>query len=209
MTRGLIVLAIVGAVAIGSGASTSLPYYDSSELTPRWHDVDHRVAPFEMTTQTGDALRSTDLGGRVYIASFIYTRCGLICPTLVANLRRAESAIADKRLLILSFTVTPDTDSPAVLADFGRERSIDPAGWKLLTGPKDTIYRLARDSYFADDARLAETGPNDFLHTEKLVLVDGAGKLRGVYNGTQPADIEHLVTDAKVLLKSGSGVISR
>lgn len=42
-----------------------------------------------------------------------------------------------------------------------------------------------RGSYYADDTRLAASGA--FLRTEKVLLVDGAGRLRGVYNGTWPS----------------------
>ena len=178
-----------------------LPFYDSAELTPRWHTVEHRVAPFALTDQTGKTFDSTSVAGRVYVASFIYTRCSLVCPRLVGSLKTVEAAVQDPRLRILSFSVTPDHDPPEVLTAFARERQIDTGRWTLLTGPQSTIYGLARQSYFADDARLIEPGgAGDFLHTEKLVLVDGEGRLRGVYNGTQKFDIEHLIGDIKVLL---------
>jgi len=182
---------------------SDLPYYDSPDLTPRWHDVSHTVAPFAMTTQAGESLSSRDLEGRVYVASFIYTRCSVVCPRLVTSLREVDSAIPDPRLVVLSFSVTPDQDPPSVLAEFGRERRIDSARWKLLTGDKRAIYDLAHSSFFADDERLTGTGAeNEFLHTEKLVLVDGAGKVRGVYNGSQRFDVEHLIEDIGRLLGS-------
>jgi protein SCO1/2 len=34
-----------------------------------------------------------------------------------------------------------------------------------------------------------------FLHTEKVLLVDRSGRLRGVYNGTLPFDIDRLLGD--------------
>ncbi len=37
------------------------------------------------------------------------------------------------------------------------------------------------------------------LHTEKLVLVDGSGHLRGVYNGTQPFAVDQLISDLRQL----------
>jgi protein SCO1 len=208
MRRTLTIAAVLligglGAVVMRARPSEPvLPYYDSPELTPRWHDVSHRVAPFTMTTQTGEVLKSDDLAGRIYVASFIYTRCSVVCPGLIRSLRQVEAAISDARLTLLSFSVTPDQDSPAVLAEFGRDRRIDPQRWKLLTGAQGDIYRLAHSSFFADDERLTGTGnENEFLHTEKLVLVDGVGKVRGVYNGSQRFDVEHLIDDARKLLR--------
>lgn len=177
-----------------------VPFYESRDFTPRWRPVAHRVADFRMTTQTGKTVTNRDLAGRPYIASFIYTRCAAVCPLLVRQLSRLQEAtrgMPDVR--IVSFTVTPDTDSPEALAAFGRDRGIDPGRWWLLTGKAQDIYELARRSYFADDDRA-----EDFLHTEKVVLVDGGGHLRGVYNGTQAFQIDQLATDIAQLRKESA-----
>lgn len=194
---------------VGPGCTTApqpgrdLPFYDSPDFTPRWtRAVSHRIAPFALTTQTGDTLRDTDLQGRVHVASFLFTRCTDVCPRMVQQLSKVQTAIGqadDVRLV--SYSVTPDLDTPAVLATFGRQHGIDPARWALLTGPAGAIYDLARTSYFADDPRPvpSTSGAPQFLHTEKVLLVDGEGHLRGVYNGTLPFDIEKLLTDLATL----------
>ena len=173
-----------------------LPYYDEPTFRPSWSPVSHRVASFELTTQTGATISDVGLRGKPYVASFIYTQCAAVCPILVRQLTRVHAALGgDAR--IVSFSVTPDTDTPAALARFGQERGIDARSWSLVTGSKQTIYALARESYFADDDR-AGTSPDDvtaFLHTEKLVLVDGNGRLRGIYNGTQPHAVDQLIAD--------------
>jgi len=84
------------------------------------------------------------------------------------------------------------------LAAFGRDRGIDAARWWLVTGDAKEIAGLARDSYFADDRRLANA--DAVLHTEKVLLVDASGHLRGVYNGTLPYDITRLIRDIRLLL---------
>jgi len=201
------VLALTALVAAsGSGGASarpeSLPYYEARTFTPNWSGTAHRVAPFRLRTQTGAVLTNDDLAGKIHVASFIYTRCSAICPTLVANLRRVSLAITDPRLVFVSYSVTPDLDTPEVLADFGREHRIDADRWKLVTGDARQIYALARDSYFASDERLRETlsTSDAFLHTEQVVLVDGSGRIRGVYNGTQPFEMTHLTSDIKSLL---------
>jgi protein SCO1 len=57
--------------------------------------------------------------------------------------------------------------------------------------------RLARGSYFADDDRRQAS------HTEKALLVDRRGRLRGVYNATLPHEIDKLLIDLDALLRSG------
>lgn len=202
-TRAVAAAAVTGAPGVqvaGTQGRASLPYYADASFTPRWSPVAHRVAPFQLTTQTGDAISSAGLSGHPYVASFIYTQCAAVCPILVQHLARVQSA-APSGTRLVSFTVTPETDTPAVLAAFGRERGIDARTWSLVTGDKRAIYTLARTSYFADDSRVGGTSADAtaFLHTEKLLLVDGAGRLRGVYNGTQPHAIDQLISDLREL----------
>jgi len=206
---GLIAVIVVGFSLSGAAAVSrwrqgreSLPYYGSADRLPHWSPTAHQIGAFSLTTQTGATLTDRDLAGQVYVASFIYTRCSMLCPTLVRSLAQVQERVRDPRFLVLSFSVTPDLDTPAVLATFGREHRIDPGRWKLLTGQAHTIRALARDSFFASDERLRTTlgGSDAFLHTEALVLVDATGRIRGLYNGTQRADLDHLVQDAGVLL---------
>jgi len=193
---------VVVAIIVWSQRAAALPYYDTADFAPNWSPVAHRVGAFQLTDQRGRPFTDRDVAGRVYVASFIYTRCALVCPVLVKNLRKVQDAAVGA--MVVSFSVTPDIDTPDVLGAFGTERGIDADRWRLVTGDKKTIYGLARDSYFADDERVREAvdQPDAFLHTEKLVLVDQQGRLRGVYDGTLPREIELLIADAKALLKT-------
>lgn len=185
-------------------ATPVLPYYDSPDLTPRWaRSVDHRIAEFSLTTQTGARLTRADLLGRVHVATFIYTHCAGICPAMVTQLSKVQAAIGGRSdALLVSFSVTPNVDTPETLAAFGNDRHINSASWKLVTGNAEQIYSLARQSYFADDGRLDASIPaaEQFLHTEKALLVDRDGRLRGVYNATLPHEIDKLIVDLNALL---------
>lgn len=181
----------------------ALPFYGDASFAARWAPVAHRVAPFTLVTQTGGVISDATLAGRPYVASFVYTQCAGVCPILVSQLARVRAGATDTR--IVSFSVTPDTDTPATLAAFGAERGIDPRHWSLVTGDKKTIYTLARTSYFADDSRVGAAVDDEtaFLHSEKLLLVDADGRLRGVYNGTQPHAVDQLIADLTALAQSG------
>lgn len=190
-------LAVVCSLAV-TRSQTALPYYDAADFTPRWTKVAHHVGKFRLTTQTGADVTSADLAGRIHVASFIFTTCPTICPTLVQHLRRVQDAIAAAPdVLLVSYSVTPAIDTPARLAEFGRERGIDPSRWLLVTGDARQIADLSRASYFADDRRLDEKA--GMLHTEKLLLVDREGHLRGVYNGTIPFEVSRLIEDVQAL----------
>jgi protein SCO1 len=179
-------------------AQDVVPYYDTADFTPRWSRTPARVVDFDLTSQLGTRVTGADLRGRIHVASFIFTRCNAICPALVRQLKRVQAE--DVRLV--SFSVTPDLDTPATLASYGAREGLDPARWLLLTGDRRTVVRLAREFYFADDRRLGST-TSELLHTEKVLLVDAGGRLRGVYNGTVPFDIERLIADIR-LLRSAS-----
>ena len=208
MKRIILCAGVMAALAIGMMSEAvktapSLPFYDSADFTPRWTRTSaHRIADFALVTQDGAPITQHDVMGRVHVASFIYTRCAGVCPAMVTQLSKVQKAVAGRDALLVSYSVTPQDDTPESLAAFGQARGIDSDRWKLVTGDPEQIYGLARTSYFADDGRLAAgtAATEQFLHTEKALLVDREGHLRGVYNATVPHDIEKLIADLEQLL---------
>ena len=72
--------------------------------------------------------------------------------------------------------------------------------WLLLTGDKKEIYKLARKSFLVV-ATDGDGGPDDFIHSELLVLIDKKKRIRSYYNGTDKEDVDKLLLDVKRLLK--------
>jgi protein SCO1/2 len=70
--------------------------------------------------------------------------------------------------------------------------------WDLLTGDKKELYRLARNSFLVS-ATDGDGGPDDFIHSEKLVLIDTQKRIRGFYSGTDEAEVNQLIKDIKKL----------
>ena len=183
---------------------STLPFYGDRSFTPSWtpvpHSVtDHLASDTPFLDQSGQAFTPGTLKGRVHVVSFIFTQCAAICPPLVASLKKVQAATD---VALVSYSVDPANDSVAVLGEFGHARGIDPARWQLLTGTREGVHTVARDLYFADDEGMRQTlaNPNTFLHTEKLVLIDTEGRIRGVYNGTQPFEIQKLLEDLRALM---------
>ena len=206
LTLGVLATITVGGAACalkepGGSRAASLPFYESRDFTPRWAEVDHRVAPFQLVDQNNRRFTEADLDGRIHVASFLFASCPSICPTLVQRLKPLQAAVLGQTdVVMVSYSVTPLTDTPKVLAEFGRLRGIQPETWHLLTGDLGEIERVMRESYFADDARVLEGETESrLLHTEKVLLVDKHRRLRGIYNGTQAFDIERLIEDIEAL----------
>jgi protein SCO1/2 len=181
---------------------SGLPYYQDKSLTPYWigqvDEPQHRMGDFKLTNQAGEQLGSAHLKGKVRIVNFFFATCPGICPTTMRQLERVEQEIDADRAVLLSFSITPNIDTPDKLAEYASGFQIDSEKWQLLTGDEKQITSMARDSFFAVlDRNVKE---NSVVHTEKAFLVDGEGFIRGVYNATSPADVMRLIEDYELLL---------
>ena len=105
----------------------------------------------------------------------------------------------DTSILLLSHSVTPETDDVKVLNKYALDNKVDAAKWHLLTGDKKAIYGLAKQQYFAGDTVGYYQSGNEFLHTENFILVDHHRRIRGVYNGTLPIEINRIKEDIAIL----------
>lgn len=186
----------------------ALPFYNTPDFTPVWLSPDddgyktiHTIVPFSLTDQLGAKITNRDTKNKIYVANFFFTSCPAVCPRMMSNLANVQQAFANNnRVLILSHSVTPLKDSVPVLMKYASAHHINGKQWHLLTGNQDAIYKLARRAYFADDATGFNKGTNEFLHTENLVLIDGKGRIRGVYNSSLTLEVQNLIAHIKLLL---------
>jgi len=210
--RLLLFLLVLG---IGVGIAYSilkpgdeLPVYTPGELNPLLVDPslrrsfdEHHILDFSLTDQQGRTVTLADTKGKVLLADFFFTTCGSICPKMTSELERVQAAYKDEpRFLILSHSVTPEMDSVPVLAAYADQHGADPERWRFLTGDRRQIYNLARKSWFAVKDS-GDGGPDDFVHTENLILADTLGRLRGFYDGTDPKDVDRAIGDIAKLLR--------
>jgi len=92
-------------------------------------------------------------------------------------------------------------DSVTQLYEYAQRIEINASKWHLLTGDKLEIYKIARQSYFADEGfGKTNTKMEDFLHTESVILIDQNRHIRGVYSGTLPLEMNRLIDDIHYLL---------
>jgi cytochrome oxidase Cu insertion factor (SCO1/SenC/PrrC family) len=70
--------------------------------------------------------------------------------------------------------------------------------WSVYPNPSDgTNFQVK----FADEDLGLQENENDFLHTENVMLIDAGGRIRGIYRGTYPAEVEKLVKEIGILEK--------
>jgi protein SCO1/2 len=194
------------------------------------HPPVYRTVPdFSLIERSGKPFTRADLLGRVSVVDFFYTRCTDACPLQSAYLARLQhDAALDPSVLLVSITVDPDYDSPAVLARYASQFRADSRRWLFLTGPRDAIYRLAVDGFglAAFSARragrlLAHTGlgPLDvwahgktagskvirLVHASRFAVLDRAGRIRDYVDGTDPTTIGRLLSAVHQALREPSG----
>lgn len=186
-----------------------LPFINKPDFTPEWisqsdkaYSAIHQIPSFSFTNQDGETVTDKTVDGKIYVADFIFTRCGSICPRMTTNMGVLQEKYKnDAGVLFLSHSVTPEMDSVPVLKKYAVAKGILSGKWHLLTGDKNQIYELAKKQYFAGDTiGYYQTG-NEFLHTENFILVDKHRRIRGVYNGTLLLEMERLMDDIGTLKK--------
>lgn len=180
-----------------------LPFYNNPDWTPTWisqsspdYSAIHTIPAFSFKNQNGQVVTKNNVAGKIYIANFFFTRCNGICPKMMHNMAILRDAFKyDSMILFLSHSVTPETDSVAVLKKYAISNKILAPQWQLLTGLKEAIYTIAKREYFAGDSVGYYQSGNEFLHTENFILMDKHARIRGVYNGTLLLEIERLKED--------------
>ena len=228
---GAVALALAGGSAVGTWAvlgtrgvglfrpsSAGDPTQGALETLGRYGEV----PDFALTERSGRPVTRADLLGRVWLATFIYTQCTETCPLQSARVARLQAEFtAQPDLVLVSITVDPARDTPAVLAAYAERYGADPTRWWFLTGDKRAIYRLATEGFRLgvvdpDDpsrtsAPLRWLGPTPayathgskglVMHSQRLVLVDRQVRIRAYHLPHDEAPLDRLRRNLRTLLR--------
>ena len=136
------------------------------------------VGNFSLTERSGSVITSEDLKGEVWVANFIFTRCGGPCPRMTAELASFQKKIGPRPgLQWVSFTVDPTVDTPELLTSYANKYGADPQSWLFLTGELEPLYNLIKNG-FKLGVGPAPNPDELIVHSTKIVLVDKQGKIR-------------------------------
>ena len=95
----------------------------------------------------------------------------------------------------------PETDSVPLMKAYSQKMGAGP-NWYFVTGSKDSLYKMARESYLLDNDKNNSMNIKDqFIHTQFFAVVDKEGRVRGVYDGLKNDELDKLSRDIKDLLK--------
>ena len=138
----------------------------------------HTIANFRLVNQHGGYTSLQDWDNKIVVADFFFTHCPVVCPKMTRSLKKVQEVyINDKEFSISSFSVDPERDSASQLEQYAEKMNIQ-HDWQLLTGDKKEIYKLARKSFLVTVTD-GDGGPQDFIHSELLVLIDKQKRIRG------------------------------
>ncbi|MAG36965.1 MAG: cytochrome oxidase biogenesis protein [Dehalococcoidia bacterium] len=175
-------LGLAAAALLGCGEATEdLPTYGAAPS-------------FTLTDQHGQLFSNQDIGGRTALVSFVFTTCTEWCPVLSPKMRETQEQLRARGLLgssvlLLSFTVDPQRDTPDKLAAYAQRYAADPSHWRFLTGPPNEIQRVVVVGFRVGFLRPMPSGagsaavPLAITHSNRLVVVDGEGRIRSYLRG--------------------------
>jgi protein SCO1/2 len=185
-------------------------------------DVYGRVPEFSLTERSGRQVTLADLRGKVWVANFVYTQCTETCPVQTAQLARVQAEFpGEEGLRLVSITVDPERDTPAVLARYAERYGAHPDRWLFLTGDKRAIYRLAKEGFslgvvdpddqaqtsgllplFGPTPALATHGSKGLIiHSARLVLVDRQARIRAYHLPNDEQSLQRLHENVRRLLR--------
>jgi len=181
---------------------------------PLWKSVNRDLPPplpvfydvpdYVLTNEMGKSFGSKDLNGKIYIANFAFTSCPSVCPELMGKLQKVQKRVRGlgQAVALVTYTVDPDTDTPEVLFKHARKYEANPFVWTFLTGTQQQLNDVIVGGFkLAKGERKQDQGLFDIAHSDRLVLVDREGKVRGYYP-TDENSINKLMIDVGLLVNN-------
>ena len=184
-------------------------YFDDSVITKEKNGkittdtAWHRVRNFTLTDQLGNPFVFDSLKGKIVVVNTFFTRCPNICPGLTRNIRKLQKSYEEPKnkkftdtssVSFISLSVDPERDSPYELKKFADRFAVNSDNWSMLTGAKKEIYDLMLHELRipAADGGLVDS---NFIHSEKIILLDKYHVVRGYYNGLDSVSMSKLAND--------------
>jgi protein SCO1/2 len=157
-----------GAIGHGSEAVVDPEYQKlPADSDSEW------LTDFTLTERSGKTIRWSDLSGKVRIVSFFFSSCPANCLRQNMQVHDVEQAYVGKGVTCVSITCDPDIDSPERLAEYAVKLNATPNQWLFLTGKLIYIRRVAGE--------LFGVALDKQTHTERLIVCDKWGKIRGTF----------------------------
>lgn len=207
-----IALMLLGVACTQNLPENKLPVLGREQLVERiengkvyYDTLPHMVKNFAFVDQDSVIVTNETFNNQVYVADFFFTTCPTICPKMKKQMLRVYNEYENNpEVGILSHTIDPKHDTVAVLRDFAERLGVSSNKWHFVTGDQDDIYEISESSYMVTAAS-DPNEPGGYIHSGAFLLVDKERRIRGVYDGTVPEQVDLLIKDIDKLLKETQG----
>ena len=161
---------------------------------------------FTLTNQNGRMVTLADFRGQIWIADAIFTRCPGPCLIMSAHMREIQDALpSGQPIQLVSFTTDPAFDQPPVLKKYAERFGARDNRWSFLTGDKSALHGVEVNGLklsVLDKPAAEQESANDlFIHSEKFVLLDKLGRIRGYYDGQNGSAVAEVIAAARTLAR--------
>jgi protein SCO1/2 len=186
----LVAIGVAGFVGLGTGGQMELPVYGE-------------VPAASFTSHTFEQVNLADLQGQVWVGDLIFTTCSGPCLRMTSSMYTLQEDLkGEDQFRLISISVDPDRDTPERLAWYAGQTLADNQRWSFLTASMDVVRSVATEGLKLVVDHNVEGEEFGILHSDRFVLVDAAGQIRGYYDGMDPAAMDQLKKDARALLQS-------
>jgi protein SCO1 len=106
-----------------------------------------------------------------------------------------QKEFTSPNLAFVGISVDPETDTPAIMTEYGKRYNADQKRWTMVQMPMDSVKSVAVQGFMLGS-------PEDpTLHSTRFALVDKRGQIRGFYDGMDDAEIKKLKSAISELLE--------
>jgi protein SCO1/2 len=198
------------AVVVGHASGTTADTATHVEEEESSSVLGMPVPDVPMVNQDGKTIRLSDFKGKSVLVTFTYTRCPFpnFCPAIsneFASIQRELSKTPEfyKKTHLVSISLDPANDTPAVMREYGLSRLDDHAGgfahWDFVATKPEDLKALAAAfglTYYSQDSLIT--------HTMRTVLVTPQGTIANIWDGSEWRQPELLDAIIKQLASASS-----
>jgi len=199
MKRPTLILTVLSITCAATAATAIVTWQNHAAVAGNSSKAESNELPvlfdapkFALIDQDGKPFTSDQLTGKVWVCDFFFTSCGMICPRLTAKLVDFQNRSKDLGTTIVSFSVDPDTDKPDVMKQYAERFKADPTRWRFLTGTKLQTWEVSKGMKLS----VEEQPGSQVMHSNRFMLVDANGKVRGTYDTDDADFMDRLLADA-------------
>ena len=154
-------------------------------------DTFDQIQNVQLIDQNSQRVEDSFFTNTPSIVNFIFTRCQDVCPALSQKMKYIQDQIPKAKLV--SISVDPEYDTPKVLKEYGARFKAGPS-WFFLTGTREQITKTNAVFQQAYKEDRSQTDAPNILHSQKFILIDESGFIRGFYDDNA-TDLKRLIKD--------------